>query len=226
MGDAGRVLEIAHGDVAARVALRGAELVSWRVTGQELLWAGDPASWHEQSPVLFPVVGWTRNGESRVHGRTYPLALHGFARHRDFELIEHGPSYVRLVLADDDATRALYPFDFRLVMEYRIEAGRLSAVAEVTNTGNAAMPYGLGLHPGFRWPFDSARAGQKLSIAQQDHWIEFEKAEKAEVPRIAAGGLIARETQPVPLQDGRRLALDPALFAGTLSSSAMRPAET
>jgi galactose mutarotase-like enzyme len=210
----GTVLAIGAGDVEARVALRGAELVSWRVGGEELLWQGDPASWHEQSPVLFPVVGWTRNGESRVHGRTIPLALHGFARHRDFTLLEHGPAHVKLGLKHDEATRALYPFSFSLTLEYSVGAEGLEAVAEVTNTGGEPMPYALGLHPGFRWPFDPARAGQALAAGQAGHWVEFAQAEKGEVPLIAPGGLLAAASRPVPLQGGRILPLDPSLFKG------------
>ena len=76
------------------------------------------------------------------------------------------------------------------------------------------MPYGLGLHPGFRWPFDPARAGGDLAVAQAGHWVMFDQPEKPEVPRIAAGGLIGSETRPVPLEGGRKLALDPSLFAG------------
>ena len=45
--------------------------------------AGDPAIWAEISPILYPVVGWTRDG-ARVGGRHYPLGLHGFARFETF----------------------------------------------------------------------------------------------------------------------------------------------
>jgi galactose mutarotase-like enzyme len=67
------------------------------------------------------------------------------------------------------------------------------------------MPYAFGFHPGFLWPF--------AADAQDGHRVVFEKAEKAEVPVIAPGGLIGAASRPVPL-DGRVLPLDPALFAG------------
>ena len=68
-------ITLTHGDAQATIALLGAEARTWRVAGRELLWPGDPAIWPDISPILYPVVGWTRNGEERVDGVTYPLAL-------------------------------------------------------------------------------------------------------------------------------------------------------
>ena len=53
-----------------RAAWRGG--AAWSVGGRDLLWPGDPAIWDQISPILFPVVGWTRDG-ARVAGRQYPL---------------------------------------------------------------------------------------------------------------------------------------------------------
>ena len=77
-------VEIACGGAAARIALRGAELKSWRVGGKELVWRGDDKFWPE-SDDPFSVVGWTRD-EIVVAGKRYPLGLHGFARSEDFLL--------------------------------------------------------------------------------------------------------------------------------------------
>ena len=71
--------------------------VRWSVGGRDLLWPGDPAIWDEISPILYPVVGWTRDG-ARVGGRQYPLGLHGFARRQDFEVEAAGGDFARLTL--------------------------------------------------------------------------------------------------------------------------------
>lgn len=207
----GATITIRHGEVAAAIAARGAELVSWRVGQRELLWQGDAASWHEQSPVLFPIVGWTRNGEARVAGQTYPLALHGFARHHDFGVVDHGPGHAVFVLADDAATRALYPFGFRLTLRYALDEAGLRAEATVENTDSRPLPYSIGLHPGFCWPIGGLRPGEPLAFAQAGHWVQFEKPETAQVPVIVTGGLQSAARREVPLQ-GQRLALDPSLF--------------
>ena len=60
-------IELAAGGARLAIARRGAEAIAWNVGGVELLWPSDPAIWGEISPILYPVVGWTRDG-ARVGG--------------------------------------------------------------------------------------------------------------------------------------------------------------
>lgn len=196
-------VSLASSGARALIAPHGAEARAWSVGGRELLWPGDPVIWGQISPILYPVVGWTRDG-ARVAGRHYPLGLHGFAATQDFEVQAAGADFARLTLADNAATRALYPFAFRLAVEYRLNADALAIAIEVENPDSEPAPYACGLHPGFRWPFASkARDGAR---------VRFEKEERAEVPVIAPGGLIGATRRAIPLE-GRDLALSDALFA-------------
>ena len=111
-------LVLAHGEARALVAPLGAEARAWSVGGVELLWPGDPAIWNQIGPILYPVVGWTRDG-ARVGGKFYALGLHGFAAKHEFHVEARDADFARLVLRDDAATRAIYPFAFRLAVEYR-----------------------------------------------------------------------------------------------------------
>ena len=183
-----------------RVARRGAEARSWRVDGVELLWPGDPASWPETSPILFPIVGWTRDG-ARVAGQRYDPGLHGFARGLSFAVEAQEGDFARLVARDDAATRAVYPFGFTLAVEYRLSSEALEIALEVDNSGDMAMPYACGLHPGFNWP-----------APREGALVRFAEPERAEVPVIAPGGLFADQTRPIPLRD-RTLPLDDSLLA-------------
>jgi galactose mutarotase-like enzyme len=195
---------LTHGDAQATIALLGAEARQWRIAGRDLLWPGDPAIWSDISPILYPVVGWTRNGEERVGGRRYPLGLHGFARFETFTVESSAPDFARLALSDNARTRAIYPFPFALAIEYQLSAVALTMAIEVANPGGAPAPYACGLHPGFRWPL--AAAGRDGAL------VRFDRAERPEVPRIAPGGLIGAGARPIPLQ-GRDLPLTDALFA-------------
>ncbi len=196
-------LALASGGARAVVARLGAEARSWSVAGCELLWPGDPAIWDQISPILYPVVGWTREG-ARVSGRQYALGLHGFASMQEFAVETARADFLRLSLSDNAETRTVYPFAFRLVVEYRLSADALEMAIEVENPGVEPAPYACGLHPGFRWPFGGGpRAGAR---------VIFEEEEFAEVPVIAAGGLIGREKRTIPLRD-RALALSDELFA-------------
>jgi len=194
---------LASGNARCTIALMGAEARGWTVAGRDLLWPGDPAIWNEISPILYPVVGWTRDG-ARAGGRQYPLGLHGFARFEPFAVESSAPDFVRLTLRDSERTRAMYPFAFALALEYRLAGDALSVAIEVANPGDAPAPYACGLHPGFRWPLGPA--------GRDGAFVRFEKPEAETVPAIAPGGLIGRGVRRVPL-DGRDLPLSDALFA-------------
>lgn len=196
-------IELTHssGD-RAEILIFGAELSSWRARGVDLIWAKDPAVWNQSAPVLFPVVGATRDGHVRVDGQTYPLGLHGFAWKKRFGVAERRDDYLRLSLVDDAETRALYPFAFRFEVEFRLHAGALETNLIVANADSRLLPYACGLHPAFRWPF----AG-----SSSQHAIIFEKPERAEVPIIETGGLFSKPIRKTPLA-GRRMPLEPEMF--------------
>jgi galactose mutarotase-like enzyme len=196
-------ITLTHGKARAEIALSGAEARSWRIAGRDLLWPSDPAVWGEISPILYPVVGWTRDG-ARVGGRHYALGLHGFARFETFAVEAARADFARLTLGDNERTRAVYPFAFALGVEYRLGDDALEVALEIANPGEEPAPYACGLHPGFRWPLGGS--GRDGAI------VRFERQERAEVPSIAPGGLIGKTMRPAPL-DGRDLPLSDALFA-------------
>jgi len=194
-------VEIFQGDARAKIALAGAELKSWTVAGQELIWPGDEKFWADSAPILFPIVGWTRNG-ILVEGRRWPLGLHGFAREQVFEMTEQAANRVVLRLTANPATRPLYPFEFSLYVEYAIYNNRLSISLYVLNEDMKILPFAWGLHPGFVWPLPGASGA---------HAVRFDEQESARVPVIAPGGLFSDQTRAIPLE-GRELALTPDLF--------------
>ena len=191
------------GGARAEIALDGAELVAWSVDGTGLIWTPDATIWSATAPILFPVVGWTRDSRVVVDGIAYPLGLHGFARSMRFEVLVQGSSQVTLGLVSNPATRALYPFDWFLEIDYALEASALTTRLTIRNRGARTMPYACGLHPGFCWPF----AGGDLD----DYTIVFAEPERASIPIISSDGLFSHQTRDVPLQ-GARLALSAALL--------------
>ncbi len=197
------MIQLETGAARLSVSTHGAEITQWSIGDLPLIWRSDPAIWPETAPILFPVVGWTKNSQICVGGETYPLGLHGFARLRDFEILERAADVVRLRLQSDVQTRRLYPFDFSLIVEHRLTNESFATWLTVENTGAGAMPYACGVHPGFCWPFAGGTAS--------DYVIRFDVAESPEVPVIAPGGLIGRSTRHLPL-DQNVLPLSGALF--------------
>lgn len=191
------------GKARAEIALDGAEIKLWDVAGTSLLWHPDPTVWPEIAPILFPVVGWTKDAQVRVGAQHFPLGLHGFARARRFEIVDQERMAVRLRLVSDAATLALYPFEFSFTVEHRLSDNGLQTGLDVINTGEHAMPYACGFHPGFRWPFAGGAA--------EAYRIRFAEAEDPLVPEIAPGGLISKRKRPLPLE-GKILPLAAKLF--------------
>lgn len=189
--------------LVATVAAAGAELVSLRdADGGELLWRAGP-EWPRHAPVLFPIVGKLAGDALRRGGRTFRVTQHGFARDQPFMWTERSDVHAMLTLSDNEATRALYPFAFRLDMIFAVEDDALSVVSRVANPGAEILPFSIGAHPGFRWPLVDG-------IAKDSHVVEFE-AEETGVRRTVEGGLLGPEG-PLPF-DGRTLPLAEGLFA-------------
>lgn len=207
----GETIEIRAADgTTARLALHGAEPVSWQVEGRDYLWSGDPEHWNRHAPWLFPVVGASAGGTVWVEGRSYPMAQHGFARDLPFAVVTRTEDAVTLRLEDDAATRAHYPFAFRFDVTARVTPRSLAFDLTVTNPGDIPLPYGLGFHPAFPWPF---AGGERRAGGGYD--VVFEAPERPFVPEVGAGGLLVRSERPVPL-DGARLPLDPDMFTEAL----------
>jgi galactose mutarotase-like enzyme len=191
------------GAISATIAADGAELCSLKnADGLELLWQAGP-EWPRHSPVLFPIVGRVKNDEYRHRGKTYPMKQHGFARDFRFDWVEQSPTSCRLALIDSDATRAIYPFAFRLELSYVVDQSDLKLGFDVINTGDEILPASIGGHPGFNWPL-------LPRLAKEAYSLNFSDEEPAPIRRLD-GGLLGPRPAPSPIH-GKTLALAEHLF--------------
>jgi len=195
---------IANGYLSATVRSNGAELCSLQdATGQEMLWQAGP-EWPRHAPVLFPIVGELRDQTLRVDGHDYRIGRHGFARDRGFAWGARTATSCRLVLHDDPQTRAMFPFGFRLSLDYTLTDDALEVTYTIANTGAAVLPCSAGAHPAFRWPLADG-------ADKSDHVLEFEVEEPEPIWRLDRNGLLLPNPAPTPVI-GNRLSLDPDLF--------------
>lgn len=173
----------------------GAELWSLRdAEGRELMTDADPAFWSGHAPLLFPIVGALAGDQYRLGERHFAMPRHGFARRSQFALVEAEAGRALFRLEASEATRAVYPFDFRLDMAFALTGTTLAMTATVSNRGDAPMPFSFGYHPAFAWPLP-------FGGAAEDHRIVFERAESAPIRRLdPATGLVAPEPQPSPVE--------------------------
>ena len=206
MSDA--LIAIASPALSAAINPLGAELWSLRdAQGGDLMTDADPRWWTGHAPLLFPFVGRSRGDVYRLDGQAYPMPQHGFARRSAFAVVEQGDESALFRLEADDASRAIYPFDFRLDMGFALTDATLHMTATVANRGEAVMPFAFGYHPAFAWPLP-------YGGGVEDHRIVFEHPEPAPIRKVGdEPGLIAHEHAPSPVE-GNSLAPTHDMFAG------------
>ena len=197
-------LLIGSGGDQAEIRCLGGELTAWRVATRNLLWTADPAIWPKTSPILFPIVGRLRDGAVAIGSNRYRMDVHGFAATAEFTLVAKDDDSVCLRLTDTPATRSIFPFSFQLDTRYRLGPRRLDVTFTVTNTGIEPLPYSLGWHPGFAWPFSGGR--------RDEYAMSFDRPERREVPVITSDGLFSSRVRSIPIV-GERLAVTEALLA-------------
>jgi galactose mutarotase-like enzyme len=194
---------IRFGRLTATVKAQGAELCSLKdESGVEFIWQAGP-EWPRHTPLLFPIVGRLKNDELHHRGKTYRLTQHGFARDSRFAWVERGESSCALVLEDSEATRALYPFPFRLTAAYALDESGLDLTLTVVNTGSEILPVSLGGHPAFNWPLQAG-------VSKESYALTFSDEEPSPVRRVE-GGLLLAATDPSPVR-GTVLPLSESLF--------------
>ena len=141
----------ANGDQLRVVPERGGLVTGWLCGGHERLYFdsdrfADPAkSVRGGIPVLFPICGNLPEG-------SYTLPQHGFARDLPWQLEELSDGAgIRLALESNPQTLAVFPFVFRLSLEYRLQSSALEILATIEHGSDSSgvMPFSLGLHPYF-----------------------------------------------------------------------------
>ena len=168
-------LEVRHGGVWSELLYRG---MDYRATD----------GWTGKAPILWPAVG--RNFPTAVgsgahgsglgwvlHGRVYPIPIHGFARDQAWRMVGRGvckgSAYLMLALRDDARTRDMYPFGFTLTTEYRMwrDALYIRQTVRADPANEEPMPFSIGNHITFRVPLlpgdDAGRITLSTPATQQ-----------------------------------------------------------
>jgi len=199
-------IRIATDALSAEFSTLGAEMRVLRdEAGRDLVSDGPPEYWTGRAPFLFPIVGAVNGDLIHVDRQAYAMAKHGFARKSEFAIVEALSDRATFRLESDDATRAHYPFAFRLDVHHRIEGTTLHTEGVLTNPGDTALPASFGFHPAFRWPLP-------WGGARAEHRVIFAEPEPAPIRRIdPASGLVLPDPCPTPVE-GDMLAPRDELF--------------
>ena len=142
---------LSNGTLNVTIAEHGAELRSVIKNGIEYMWQADPKFWGKTSPVLFPLVGASPNGEYILNGKAYPMPQHGFARDCEFDIVEKGNDYAVFSLKSNEDTLKIYPYNFTLLIKYMLTDSIVTVEWTVINENDFDMAFSIGAHPAFNF---------------------------------------------------------------------------
>jgi galactose mutarotase-like enzyme len=137
------------------VPSRGALVTHWQVGGRERLYLdestlADPTkNVRGGIPLLFPSPGKLADGRFARAGKSGAMKQHGFARDLPWAVTRRSDASVSLALSSNDATRAVFAWDFAVALTLTLTAESIRLAVRVENTGKDPMPFGFGIHPYF-----------------------------------------------------------------------------
>ena len=161
--------EIKNKFIKAKIKSFGAELNSLQKIDEDLeyIWQGDSKYWNRHSPILFPIVGRLKDDSYFYKKQKFNMTQHGFARDKEFELIEKQDDFIEFKLCSDEITLEIYPFSFELYLSYKLEKNGLIISYKVLNKSDDKMFFSIGAHPAFNWTL-------KENEKKEDYFLEFE----------------------------------------------------
>jgi len=135
-------------------------------------------------PILFPFPNRIPQGRFTWRGREHRMDVnergrpnhnHGLVRARRWDVgsLEDGDgAAVTMSIALDEIPDAMrqYPFPCRLGVTVSLRDGALGHDVVVTNTGDASMPMGYGIHPWFPPALGTDRAATEVRIPASRRW--------------------------------------------------------
>ena len=180
------IITLSNSIISAQIKSLGAELCSLKDnTNRDYIWEGNPAFWGKHSPVLFPIVGTLKNNTFYHNDKKYTLSRHGFAREKEFQLVEKTESSATFSLQSNSETLKNYPFKFELQIQYILIGTTLELTYRIINKDNTDMPFSIGAHPAFALPRDF-----------EDYSLAFEEVEPLEYT-LLENDLVSKQTEKI-----------------------------
>lgn len=185
--------KISNLNLEVKIEQIGAELCSIKSksTDREFVWNADPTIWGSTAPVLFPIIGGLKNGETEYEGKKYAMPRHGIVRHNQrIHVVNQEADRITLRLASDELTHKQYPFDFTFDISFRVKDNSVIVNHIIKNTDTRDMYFSVGAHPAFNCPLNE---GEHYS----DYYLEFAERETLSTSTLTPDGLVRNDSVEV-----------------------------
>lgn len=190
--------EIKNSFIKAQIKSFGVELNSLKKCDEkfEYIWQANSKYWARYSPVLFPIVGRLKEDSYFYKNKKYSLSQHGFARDKEFEIVQNEADFIEFRLKSDEKSLEFYPFFFELNICYKLDKNSLIVSYKVKNKSDEKMYFSIGAHPAFN--------------TQVGDFLEFENIKTTKRYFLDEKGLIYKN-EDLNLENSK-LCLDKDLF--------------
>ncbi len=176
-----------------RLSLKGGSIVDATYKNHPILrpYVGDEVSYDVSKAASFPLVPFGNRVEDNIfefEGVTYTLKpnikwdrhfLHGEAWISDWALLNVQPTEVEMEYICDDSPFS--PYRYRAYQKINIKDNCILMQLSVENSGDVAMPFGLGHHPFFYQDRSTTLKAKADYYYTEKH--DFLPDEKKEIPR-------------------------------------------
>jgi len=136
--------------LTVKINTLGAEMTSIQTPdGEEKLHQPDMVFWNGRAPVLFPICGTPIADKITVNGKEYQMNEHGFAKDSEFNLMECSDDLAVFSLVSNDETKKIYPYDFELIITYKLLGKAIDVSYEIINDSEEKMYFSIGSHEGY-----------------------------------------------------------------------------
>ncbi|MHB1394840.1 MAG: aldose 1-epimerase family protein [Clostridia bacterium] len=197
---------IANKHITVTASELGAELREIKgADGIRFLWQGDPDSWMDRAPNLFPYIARLTNGRYTYNGKSYTLPIHGFAPTSEFQMTFMDETRMTFSLVSSSQTLKHYPFEFLLEVMYEVRENTLALTYKVENLTGDTMYFGIGAHPGFNVPLD-------VSERFEDYYLDFGEPCSSVRIGFSEDCFLNGKDTPFQLEEKQKLALSHSLF--------------
>jgi aldose 1-epimerase len=130
------------------------------------------------TPILFPYPNRVRDARYSFEGKSYtlpinngPNAIHGFAIDAPWDVLDRGADSTGAFVfgryhlaAHSQDRRGMWPTDAILQVRYSLAGRKLTMTTTVSNPTDKDLPYGFGIHPYFRLPFEPGSDASQTSV--------------------------------------------------------------
>ena len=190
--------QIKSNSLSVTVSSLGAEIISViGKDGYEYIWQNKSGEfWGGHAPLLFPHCGRLLNSKYIYGGKEYDMGSHGFARNSEFELISQTNDTLVFSLKSSEETKKIYPFDFELKAEYKIDENVVFANYTVQNNDKKLLPYMFGWHPGFN-------LDDKNGAKTEDFYIDFGNITECTCYPLQNGAFVSPNGYTYSLPEGK-----------------------